>query len=122
MNETGHEKKIFMAKKKKSGGLVYSTGNIQSDEGRGEGQTSAGAQKQKLRVWLERKGGGKVITVVRGHMGSPAQLKDLGSALKSLCGVGGTAKEGEIMVQGDHRDKVVNYLINQGHEAKKAGG
>jgi translation initiation factor 1 len=78
--------------------------------------------QQSLRVWLERKGGGKVTTVVKGYVGSEADLKALGSALKSLCAVGGAVKDGEILIQGDHRDKVFTHLQKQGYAAKKAGG
>ncbi len=79
-------------------------------------------EKQDLRIWLDRKGGGKVTTVVKGFVGSEQDLKTLGSTLKTLCGVGGTAKEGEIIIQGDHRDKVLAYLQKEKYGVKKAGG
>ncbi len=77
---------------------------------------------QDLRIWLDRKSGGKVTTVVKGYVGREQDMKQLGSTLKSLCGVGGTTKDGEIMIQGDHRDKVLAWLIKEGYGAKKAGG
>ncbi len=77
---------------------------------------------QDLRVWLERKGGGKVVTAVKGFVGKMADLEALTKQLKGVCGSGGTAKEGEILLQGDHRDKVVSWLQAKGYKAKKAGG
>jgi translation initiation factor 1 len=87
----------------------------------GETKTLPPAQ-QDLRIWLERKGGGKVTTTIKGYVGKDDDLKQLGSTLKTLCGVGGTAKDGEIIIQGDHRDKVLAYLQKQGYGVKKAGG
>lgn len=113
-----------MAKKNRSDrGFVYSTNpDFSQDSGGGEEYETSAPSDQDLRIWLDRKSGGKTATVVRGFEGSEADLKELGRALKALCGVGGTAKNGEIIVQGDHRDKVTTYLKKQGYGAKKAGG
>ncbi|MBR3827247.1 MAG: translation initiation factor [Alistipes sp.] len=78
--------------------------------------------KQNLKVWLDRLKGGRVATVVRGFVGSSDDLQTLGKDLKKSCGVGGTAKDGEIIIQGDHRDRVVDLLVKAGYRAKKAGG
>ena len=81
-------------------------------------------QQQKLRVLLDRKQRkGKEVTLVTGFVGSADDLKDLGKFLKSRCGVGGSAKDGEIMVQGNHRDRVVELLKEKGYtQTKKSGG
>ena len=73
-------------------------------------------------MWLDRKQrGGKVVTLVRGFVGSDAGLQELARLLKTRCGVGGTAKDGEIIIQGDHRDRVAELLIRSGYRCKKAG-
>ncbi len=114
-----------MAKKqkRKQSGIVYSTNPDYSYETENQSQrTTVLPAEQKLRVWRESKGGGKRVTVVRDFVGSDDDLKDLGKQLKSHCGVGGSTKDGEILVQGDQRDKVVAYLLKKGYAAKPAGG
>ena len=81
-----------------------------------------GPSKQNLKIWLDRLKGGRVATVVRGFVGSSDDLAELGKELKKSCGVGGTAKDGEIIIQGDHRDRVVELLTKAGYKCKKAGG
>ena len=78
--------------------------------------------KQNLKIWLDRLKGGRVATVVRGFVGSDDDISALGKELKKSCGVGGTAKDGEIISQGDHRDRVVELLTKAGYKCKKAGG
>ena len=114
-----------MAKKhkRKQDGVVYSTNpdfSYSSDNAPQEDTLSP--QEQDLRVWRDRKGGGKQVTVVRGFVGTDDDLKALGKELKTRCGVGGSTKNGEILIQGDMRDKVVEYLRSEGYSAKPAGG
>ena len=77
---------------------------------------------QNLRIWLENKPGGKKATIVRGFNGSKMELKQLGQKLRSLCHVGGTTKKGEIMIQGNVREQVYDYLIENGYSVKLSGG
>ncbi len=80
-------------------------------------------EKQNLRVLLDKKKRrGKEVTLITGFIGSEDALKDLGKLLKSKCGVGGSAKDGEIMVQGNKRDQVIEILLAKGYKAKKSGG
>ena len=116
-----------MSKKKgknKSGGLVYSTDPDFEYQEEREEAASVPPQQQKLRVMIDRKQrGGKEVTLVTGFEGPDEELQELGKFLKTKCGVGGAVKDGEIMVQGNQRDKVVQLLIDKGFtNTKKAGG
>lgn len=109
---------------KKLGGLVFST-NPDLDLNKEEESVDTEAPAdQRLRIWLDRKKRrGKAVTLITGFVGSDDDLKDLSKALKTYCGVGGSAKEGEILIQGDQRDKVLKYLLDKGYsQSKKSGG
>ena len=111
-----------MSKKNRSG-VVYSTDpNFQYQSNEDDEPETLPPAQQDLRVWLDRKGGGKVVTVVKGFVGTLADMEALAKTLKGVCGSGGTAKDYEILLQGDHRDKVVSWLEGKGYKAKKAGG
>jgi translation initiation factor 1 len=115
-----------MAKKSntKRSGVVYSTDpefRYQTDQDP-EIETLP-PEKQDLRIWLDKKQRkGKVVTLVTGFAGKHDDLDDLGKLLKSKLGTGGAAKDGEILIQGDFRDKVMDILSSLGYKAKKAGG
>ena len=104
-------------------GVVYSTNaDFEYSNSSDKEAATLPASKQDLRVWLDRRSrAGKTVTLVKGFVGSDDDLKALASLLKQRCGVGGSAKEGEIIIQGDHRERVVEILLKAGYRAKKAG-
>jgi translation initiation factor 1 len=107
---------------KKTSNMVYSTNpDYKYEDSKDELETLA-PQQQNLKVWLDRKKGNKIVTVVREFIGSQDDLAALGKMLKSKCGTGGSAKDNEILIQGDFRDKVVELLVAAGYKTKKAGG
>lgn len=106
----------------KNSNVVYSTNPGYHDNWEEDSDESLQPSQQQLRIWLERKKGGKVATVVKDFVGNQDDLKELGKELKSKCGTGGSAKDGEIIIQGDFRDKVLDLLIQAGYKAKKSGG
>ena len=113
-----------MSKKKNKINVVYSTNsNFNYDFEEDKEQETLPPNEQDLRVQLDtkqRKGNG--VTLITGFVGTNDDLKDLGKTLKSKCGVGGSAKDNEIIIQGDHRDKVLALLHDMGYKAKKSGG
>lgn len=104
--------------------VVYSTNPDFRYETHDEEEASTlPPSQQKLRVQLDRKNrGGKVVTLVTGFTGSDDDLKELGRLLKGKCGVGGTAKDGEIIVQGDFKQKVLDLLKQAGYTQTKPVG
>ncbi len=116
---------ISMNKKNKQNknGFVYSTDpNFQFDNEE-ENISSLLPQQQKLRIWLDAKQrAGKVVTLIAGFIGNTDDLNTLAKQLKNFCGTGGNAKDNEIIIQGDHREKVLQWLLKNGYSnTKKAG-
>ncbi|MBR1798381.1 MAG: translation initiation factor [Bacteroidales bacterium] len=106
--------------KKQPVGVVYSTNPdfVYQYDVEAEKETLP-PDKQQLRVSVEHHHrGGKTATIVKGFIGTDADLLQLAKTLKTHCGVGGSAKDGEIVVQGDMRDRVVAFLISKGYKAK----
>lgn len=101
-------------------GVVYSTNPDYNYNGSNESRAETlEPGKQNLRVSIERKHrGGKTVTLINGFIGKEEDLKDLAKLLKSKCGVGGSAKDGEIIIQGELVEKVRNLLIKEGYKVK----
>jgi len=105
------------------GGIMYSTNPEFEYEEETDDTVTAPNQQQDLRVMLDKKNrGGKAVTLITGFKGQTADLEALGKLLKNKCGVGGSVKDGEILIQGDVREKVLGILLKDGYKAKKAGG
>lgn len=105
-------------------GVVFSTNddfNYERDED--ESQETLPPSQQTLKVLIDKKNRkGKVATLIEGFIGTDDDLKDLAKKLKNKCGVGGSAKDGEIIIQGDVRDKVMDLLKADGYKVKRVGG
>ncbi len=110
-------------KNKKKSGFVYSTDPDFEPPKEDDSQETLPPNQQDLRVSLDKKHRkGKEVTLVTGFVGNKEDLKDLGKSLKSKLGVGGSAKNGELIIQGDFRDEVLSLLHEKGYKAKKSGG
>jgi translation initiation factor 1 len=108
---------------KKRDGVVYSTNNdFEFSTGQQDEQATLPPRQQDLRVELDKSmRAGKQVTLVTGFVGNATDLETLGKMLKSKCGVGGSVKEGQVIIQGDHRDKILAILVKEGYKAKRKG-
>lgn len=117
-----------MAKKKLGledlGGFVFSTDeNFEVDPDNSNSIETPIPENQHLEAHFSNKGrGGKIVTVVKGFKGTDEDLNQLGKQLKKRCGVGGSVKDGEIIIQGDVREKVMQLLKKDGYKVKRVGG
>lgn len=112
-----------MSKKNKSDkhGFVFSTDpNFRFENEEEQAGETLPAKQQKLRIRLDtRHRGGKAVTLVEGFIGKEEDLEELGKKLKNYCGTGGSAKNGEIIIQGDQRDKVLQWFLKNGYTNTK---
>ena len=108
---------------KKRDGVVYSTDtDFQFSYQQNQDAETLPAQQQNLRVLLDKSlRAGKQVTLITGFVGQSNDLETLGKLLKTKCGVGGSVKDGEIIIQGDHCDKIVQILQKEGYKAKRSG-
>ena len=111
-------------KRKNKNGIVFSTDpNFQFETEQEQEKITLPVNKQQLRIWIDSKGRkGKTATIVEGFIGSNDDLEILAKELKLKCGSGGSVKEGQILIQGNVKDKIFNYLSDKGYNVKKAGG
>ena len=105
-------------------GVVYSTDpNFGYEEDEAYEQATLPNNQQNLKVMLDRKSrGGKQVTLVTGFIGTEKDLNVLGKMLKNKCGTGGSVKDGEILIQGDSKEKIFQLLQKEGYGVKKSGG
>ena len=115
--------KLLVMSKKKAGsnGIIYSTDpDFKLEEEASAPVETLAARQQPLRLRLDTKQrAGKAVTLVQGFVGSDGDLEDLGKKLKTFCGTGGSVKDGEIIIQGDQRDKLLPWLIKNGYTSSK---
>lgn len=110
-------------KNKKIVNVVYSTNpNFKFETENENEEETKDPLKQDLRIFLDRLGGGKVVTRVSGFVGKKEDIEALGKTLKQKCGGGGSVKDGNILIQGDHREKLLKILTELKYKVKKAGG
>ncbi len=108
--------------KKNRKGVMYSTNPDFDYKYKNEEQETLVNNEQQLKVCIDKHRAGKVAVIIKDFIGTTEDLKTLGKTLKSKCGVGGSAKNGEIIIQGNVRDKVMEILKKEGYNYKRVGG
>ena len=108
--------------KKNRKGVMYSTNPNFEFEYENEKIDSIENNQQNLKVCIDKHRAGKIAVIIKDFVGSADDLKALAKILKAKCGVGGSAKNGEIIIQGDLRDKVMDILAREGYNYKRVGG
>ena len=104
------------------GGFVFSTNQNFEFETEDETTETLPNNQQLLEIYLDKKNrAGKIATLIKGFKGTEDDLKEVAKKLKTLCGVGGSAKDNEIIIQGNFRDKIMEYLNKQGYKTKRVG-
>jgi translation initiation factor 1 len=112
-----------MAKNKKNKkGVIYSTNPDFYFEYENQAMGTLDNKKQNLKVCIDKHRAGKIAVIIKDFIGTAEDLKALGKLLKTKCGVGGSAKNGEIIIQGDVRDKVIEILEKEEYNYKRVGG
>lgn len=113
-----------MSKKDKNRiNVVYSTNpDFKYESEDSENETTLPNHQQQLKIYLDRMGGGKLVSRIEGFIGTTDDLEALGKKLKQKCGVGGSIKNNSILIQGDHRDRLLDLLHKDDYKVKKAGG
>ena len=109
---------------KKYDNIVYSTDNnfSYSKEDENDSAVNLAPKEQHLRLHLKRLPGNRITTIVKGFIGNDKTLKDLSKMLKKSCGVGGSVKNQQILIQGNHREKILKLLLERGFKVKVSGG
>lgn len=105
------------------GGFVFSTNKDFEINNESDSLETLANNQQRLEAHLDKKNrGGKVATIIKGFQGNEEDLKTLGKMLKTKCGVGGSVKDNEIIIQGNFRDKIMEILKSEGYNVKRVGG
>jgi len=109
---------------KKRDGIVYSTNpDFRYEDVTREEEITLPPDKQLLYVWIDSKNrSGKSVTLIKGFRGKNTDREELAASLKKFCGTGGSVKDGDIIIQGDLRNKIIGFLAGKGYKTKKAGG
>ena len=104
-------------------GIIYSTNaNFEYEYEDDQIDSTLPPQKQNLKIYIDKHRAGKIAVIIKGFIGSADDLNSLSRKLKTKCGVGGSTKNGKIIIQGDVREKVINIIKQEGYNFKKVGG